>query len=268
MSVRQATILDRDVDLEMWVARVAGIVLFFLLWTYLASIYPENLMPTPYGTVEVAWTMVQEGIVLPHLTATLLRVFIAFIVAMLAGVTIGVLMGTSGFMRNFMTPYVMFTLSLPGVAVVLINVLIFGFTEITIVLTAVAITFPYVVINMMEGVEDIDHNLLEMSGAFDISRRRLLRRVVLPDVAPALFSSARFSISIGWRLVVTAEAFGGGTGIGYKLLQSFEGYQFTRSWGWALIFMAVIIVIEYVFLKPIERRVFDYRDDVGFAVAG
>lgn len=261
-------VLGLDLDVEDMLARLAGILLFFLIWTYIASIFPEQLMPAPIETVEIAWRLTADGIIAPHLIATLSRVVAAFIISMLLGVTVGVFMGSFEFVRNFMTPYVMFTLSLPGVAVVLINILIFGFTETTIVLTAVAITFPYVVINTMEGVEDIDQDLVTMSQAFDISRLRLLRRMVLPDVAPSLFASVRFSISIGWRLVVTAEAFGSGTGVGYKLLQTFAAYRFEESFAWALVFMIVIILIEYGIFKPLERRVFDYRGDVGFAVAG
>lgn len=261
-------ILGRDVDIEKWVARVAGIALFFVIWTYIASIFPEQLMPAPIETFNLAVGLFEGGVVVTHFGATFARVIAAFIIAMLLGVAAGVLMGSTDFFRDFMTPYIMFTLSLPGVAVVLINILIFGFTETTIVLTAVAITFPYVVINTMEGVEDIDYDLITMSHSFDISRRRLLRRMILPSVAPALFASVRFSISIGWRLVVTAEAFGSGTGVGYKLLQTFAAYRFEESFAWALLFMLAIVLIEYGIFKPLERRAFDYRGDVGFAPAG
>lgn len=267
MNVNQE-ILGREVDVEKWVGRAAGLVLFYVLWTWIASTFPENLMPDPLETVTIALELAREGLIATHFAATFSRVLAAFVVAMILGVSAGVLMGSTKFFRDFMTPYVMFTLSLPGVAVVLVNILIFGFSEITVVLTAVAIVFPYVVINTMEGVENIDYDLVTMSNSFEISRGRLLRRMILPNVAPSLFSSVRFAISIGWRLVVVAEAFGSGTGVGYKLLQTFDAYRFEESFAWALVFMLAIILIEYGIFKPLERRVFDYRENVGFAVAG
>ncbi|WP_080508304.1 ABC transporter permease [Haloparvum sedimenti] len=256
-------------------ARMIGIGVGFVLWSLLAAQFPRELLPTPIETVGLAWGLVADGTAWIHISTTFQSLFWAFLFAMLLGGTLGVLMGLNSYSQNFFTPYVNIGLSIPGLAWAAVAFLVFSYGSIALgtlrfapVVAATLTVFPYVAINIWKGVENIDHDLLRMANAFSISRRRVLWRVVLPNIAPQIFSAVRFGLAIGWKVTIIAELFAGSAGVGYKLEHAYQVYQYEEAWAWAAVFLFIIILIEYGVFKPIERRAFDWRSDVELSDIG
>ncbi|PCR88889.1 ABC transporter permease [Natrinema ejinorense] len=249
-------------------ARVFGIVLGFVGWFALASVFPNELMPFPQEALGDAWNLVASGVAGTHLWATMWRTLWGFIGSMVLGTMLGVFMGVNNFGQRFFTPWVVVGLSIPAIAWAAVATLVFGISIITPVSATVLTTFPYIAINVWKGVESIEADLVAMSKSFNISRKRMLKRLILPSAAPFLFSGFRFGLAISWKIVTIAEIFVGNSGVGYKLMQTYQLYQFEQAWAWAALFMVVILIIEYVVVKPLEKRVFEYRHDADFDLIG
>lgn len=247
-----------------WPARLFGLAIGFLGWYGLATIFPNELMPYPIETLVITGELVQSGDVWGHLSATLWRVLWGFVGSMAVGIAFGVLMGSSNYGRAFLTPFILIGLAIPAIAWAGISFLIFRFGTLTPVVATVAVTFPFVAINVWKGVEDVDWPLIEMSKSFGVSNRRILARSVIPDTAGALLTATRFGLAISWKIVTIAEMFAGSEGVGYKLVQAYNAYLFEEAWAWAILFMIVILFIEYALIQPLERRVYAYRNDTDF----
>lgn len=246
-------------------ARIFGIGLGILGWYLLALVFPNELMPYPYETVQLVLDLFRSGAVVEHLSITFQRTIAGFVGSVILGGGLGILLGLNTFGRKFFTPYVVVGLSMPAVTWAAVATLIFGFGFLSPVTATILTTFPYIAINVWKGVENIDVDLIEMSNAFEISKPRILWRVLLRDTAPALFSAGRFGLAISWKIVTLAEIFASSSGIGYKLIQAYELYKFEEAWAWAAVFMIVILLIEYGVFKPLERRVYKYREEMSFA---
>ncbi|MFB6142763.1 MAG: ABC transporter permease [Halorientalis sp.] len=247
-------------------ARLFGIALGLAAWYGLASVFPNQLMPYPLETLQLTWELIVSGVVVPHLAATLWRTLWGFVGAAIIGSVLGVLMGSNDYGRRFVLPYVVAGISVPAIAWAAISTLVFGFSQMTPIMATVAVTFPFIAINVWKGVENIDADLVAMSSSFGVSNRRLLWRVVVPNASPQLFSGARFGLAISWKIVTIAEIFASSSGIGYKLIQAYSRYQFEKAWAWAVVFMLVILLIEYGVFRPLERKVYEYRPDADFDV--
>jgi NitT/TauT family transport system permease protein len=170
-------------------------------------------------------------------------------------------MGSNPFGLKFFIPYIIVGLSIPAIAWAAIGTLVFSFSIWAPVSATVAVTFPFIAINVWKGVENIDSDLVDMSKSFGTSNSRILRRLIIPNAAPELFSGVRFGMAISWKIVTIAEMFSSSSGVGYKLVQAYERYQFERAWAWAIVFMIVILAIEYFVLRPLERKAYAYRQD-------
>lgn len=268
MATRDRSALGRLFSLPLPdpVARAFGIGLGIAAWYGIAAIFPAELMPYPAETLILTWELVVSGIVTTHLLDTLWRTWWGFVGAMVVGVGIGVVMGTNDFGRQFALPYVVAGLSVPAIAWAAVTTLIFGFSELAPITATVAVTFPFIAINVWKGVENIDADLVDMCESFDVSRPRMLRRVIIPNAAPQLFAAVRFGLAISWKIVTIAEIFASSSGIGYKLIQAYTRYQFERAWAWAVVFIVVILLIEYGILRRLERKVYEYRHDADLEV--
>ncbi|WP_340098686.1 ABC transporter permease [Salinibaculum salinum] len=251
-----------------WAARAFGILLFFVGWVALASVFPEDLLPFPQETLLLAWEFTASGSVWPHLAATLSRIFWGFLGGMAVGVFMGVQMGISDYQRKFLTPHVMLSLSIPHISWGITATLIFGYDILAPIVATILVVFPFVAVNVWKGVENIDGDLLKMSQSFDLSFSRTVRRIILPNIAPSLFSGSRLGLAMSWKAVTITEMFAASSGLGYKIIESYESIYFERAWAWVVIAMVVILLIEYGIFKPLQRRVFEYRQDADFTMLG
>lgn len=249
-----------------WVARGIGLGLGIGGWIAIAAVFPMGLFPTPLETVVALQALAESGALWPNLWATLSRSLWGFAGATVIGVSLGVLMGLSNFGERFSTPYVLIGLSIPGIAWGAIWTIILGLGgEATIYATVVTVA-PYIGVNVWKGVENIDTDLIKMSRSFGISRRRLMRRMVLPSIAPALFTATRFGLAISWKVETAVELFATNDGIGKQAFNAFARFQYSRSMAWAALFVIVIVLIEFIVFRPLERKVFEYRQDADFDV--
>lgn len=257
-----------DDNLKRWAPRIVAVVFTYGLWYGIASVFPQNLMPYPIETLELAWGLYASGAAIEQLIPTLSRIAVAFVCAMVIGILLGIAMGSTDFGQKYFSPFVIIGLALPSIALAAISRLVFGFSFIAPVVAATIAVFPFITVNIWKGVENVDQSLLEMSNAFDISNRRLLRRVIIPNTAPSLFAAIRFGLALSWKVVTVVEVFASSNGIGFMVSSSYDSFRFAESFAWAVVFMVVVIFVEYLVLKPLERRMFEYRQDVEFDLVG
>lgn len=260
--------LSRDWIWDRFGARAFGLLLGLVGWTALAAVFPNQLMPYPQETVLLAWGLVERGVVWVHLSATLWRTVLGFAGAMALGVGGGILMGINDYGQKFLTPYTVIGLSIPAIAWAAVGTLVFGFTIWAPVVATALTTAPFIAVNIWKGTDSIESDLVTMSRSFSVSRPRMLWRLIIPNAAPMLFSAFRLGLAMSWKIVTITELFAASSGIGFKLMQTYQLYQFEQSWAWATVFIVVILGVEYGLVKPIERRVFEYRQDAEFNLLG
>jgi NitT/TauT family transport system permease protein len=78
------------------------------------------------------------------------------------------------------------------------------------------------------------------------------------------FSTVRFGFSVAIRVVTIAEIVASSSGVGYKIIQTYSRYQFAEAWAWVIVFMLVLLFLEYGILEPLEQRAFRYRKQDAF----
>lgn len=251
---------------EKWLARIVGFLLGIGMWYLITYVFPMGLFPGPGETVVASWNLLSSGTVWPHMSATFFRTLLGFLGAAVIGIAFGVVMGINSFGQYFSTPLIIIALSIPGIAWAAIYTIIFGFGIAAPVVATAVTVFPYISLRVWKGVETIDINRIEMSQSFNISRRRLFRRLILPSIAPALFTAVRFGLAISWKVETQAELFASNLGVGYQALEMFSRYQYDSAMAWAAVFVVIVFAIEMLALRPIEKRVFAYRKEADFDV--
>ena len=243
-----------------------GVILGLATWYAIAIIFPMGLLPNPHETAIASYELIRSGNVWPHLWATLFRTFWGFAGAAILGIAAGVFMGINDFGEDFVTPYIMIAVSIPGIAWAAITTLIVGFGTLAPILATVVTVFPYMALNVWKGVENIDTDLIAMSRSFTTSRPRLLVHMIIPSVAPAVFTALRFGLAISWKVETAAELFASNTGMGIRAIEAFRFYDFQGAMAWSIIFVVFIVLVEVLILRPLERKVFEYRPEADFDV--
>ena len=210
------------------------------LWGSISNVFNDQ---SPFGTM----------------ATTLWRVLAGLALSMLIGTAIGMAMGLRRDVENFMAGWIMVLLTFPAIAWAFLAVLWFGLRGWVPVFVVVAIVIPFVAMNAWSGTKAMDKELLDMSKAFRANRGLRIRRIILPQLMPFFFSSLRIAFAVSWKIVLIGEAFGIPSGVGRELTAWFSDLRADMILAWALMFMAVMMFIEFVVFRWWERRVFSWR---------
>jgi NitT/TauT family transport system permease protein len=234
--------------------RCLSFVVMIASWQIIATVADSRLVPGLWQICHAVVVDVNSGVLLHNLLITLRRVVIAFSTAMVLGSVIGYAMGRSRLLDTVLDGWIITLLNIPALITIVLAYVWFGLVETAAVVAVMLNKFPSVVMTLRQGARALDRDYAEMASLYRVGKWRTLRYVTWPQLAPFVFTAARTGLSIVWKIVLVAEALGRGDGIGGQLQLFFQNFDVTRLIAYALVFIAVVQVIEAAILLPLERR--------------
>lgn len=238
---------------------IGSLVALVLVWAAVAGLLASRLFP---GPLEVWHTFVREvetGSLVRHVGATLARVVVSFVLAMLIGSAIGLALGRVKSADRFFDSWLIFFLNLPALVVIILCYVWFGLTELAAI-TAVAINkIPNVAVTVREGARSLSRDLAEMASVYRFGWWRTLRHVTLPQLAPFFAAAARSGLALVWKIVLVVELLGRSTGVGHQLNVAFQLFDVAMILAYAITFILVVQAIEIGLLQPIDAKVNRWR---------
>lgn len=233
-----------------------------LFWWLLSLTLPPEVMPGPYETTLTLWKEIAAGEVGLHLSMTLLRVVGGLLLALVIGVPVGILMGIDRRAESMLDIWIMVALTVPSLCYALVCFIWLGLNEAAAIVAIGVTAAPSIAINLWEGVKSIDAKLVGMARVFEATRLTILWRVLLPQVLPYVMAAARFGLGIIWKITVFVELIGRPSGVGFKLYYWYQLADMKEVLAWTLLFTLIMLLIELVIFKQLERRLFAWRPRV------
>lgn len=197
--------------------------LLLLVWELLCS-RPGAALPPPSKVVEDTW----ELIVSPfydnggndvglawQMLASLKRVAYGYTLAVLAGVSLGVLVGQSTWALRGLDPLFQVLRTVPPLAWLPISLAGFrdGHPSAIFVIFITAI-WP-IIINTSIGIRNIPDDYRNVAKVIRLNGIEYFGKIMLPAAAPFIFSGLRIGVGLSWLAIVAAEMLIGGVGIGF-----------------------------------------------------
>lgn len=239
--------------------RAATIAVVILLWQGISGFFLPVFFPGPVVLAERMIAIYGNPASYVVVGETLARIFEGFAISMAIGTALGLVMGLRPAVEIFFDSWIMVLLSFPAVCWAFLSVLWFGLSGVAAVLTIVLIVVPFVVMNIWEGTKAIEPDLVEMAQVYRADGRLLLRKVLVPQLMPYIFSSLRIALSLSWKIALVAEAFGAGSGVGQQLITWFQDTRVDMMLAWGVSFMIVMVLIDLFVFRLWARRSFAWR---------
>jgi NitT/TauT family transport system permease protein len=208
------------------------------VWHVLAIVFSKSLgpfFPSP-GAVAAAWfdwatgatgvTVIYSGQLIVAIVASVRRIAIAFGIAVLLGIPLGILVGWLPSLRRIADPTLQLIRPIPVTAWVPISMLWFGIGDVAAIYLIVLAAFFPVYLNTLQGVRYVDPVVIRAGRMLGARGARLLTHVVLPAALPSIFAGLRISVGFSWMAVVASELVAVKSGLGYVM---FEAYGFLRA---------------------------------------
>ncbi|MGL6159654.1 ABC transporter permease [Microbulbifer sp.] len=198
------------------VSVIAGV----LIWHY-ATKYNFNYfinfenVPSP-GTVGSAFFVHgADSEFHTHIQVSIKRILIAYSLAVILGIVIGVMVGRSRSARAAVLPYIEVLRPIPAVAWIPLAILMWPTEESSIIyITFLGALFP-IILNTVHGVEQTPKVLVRAALSLGATRLDIFWHVVLPAALPSIAAGLAIGMGVSWFSLLAGEIISGQYGIGY-----------------------------------------------------
>jgi taurine transport system permease protein len=196
-----------------------------------------------------------------HLYMTLRRVFAGVVIGVGLGVALGLLMGSVGWVRSVLEPWLTFLRALPPLAYFFLLVIWLGIDEAPKVTLLALAALPPAAVATTAAVVAAPVSLTEAARALGATRLQVIRDVVVPSALPETFTGIRLAVGMAYSSVVAAELFNGIPGIG-GLVKDASNYNNTPVVLVGIFAIGFSGLIIDGLLRGAERRAVPWRGKV------
>jgi len=229
------------------------LVAIILLWQAICSGFrvSEFIFPSPARIAEQAWE--HRGAILGHAWRTFWVTMVGFGIAIVVGVLLGFLMGSSRLAYDAMYPLMTGFNALPKAAFVPILVVWFGIGVGPAVLTAFLISFFPIMVNIATGLATLEPELEDVLRVLGAKRWDVLIKIGLPRSMPYFYASLKVAITLAFVGTTVSEMTAANEGIGYLLISAGSSMQMGLAFG-GLVVIGAMAMIMYELFAVIEKR--------------
>ncbi|BAU74983.1 taurine ABC transporter permease TauC [Metapseudomonas furukawaii] len=227
-------------------------------WAVTAAGLIEPLfLPSPQAVLARGWKLLADGYLdaslWQHLGASLGRIGLALLIAVLTAIPLGIAIGRSHRVRGLVDPLIEFYRPIPPLAYLPLIVIWCGIGELSKVLLIYLAIFAPIVIATATGVRSADPAKLRAAQALGATPAQLVRHVILPSALPDILTGIRIGLGVGWSTLVAAELIAAQRGLGF-MVQAAAQFLVTDVVILGILLIAVIAFALELGLRALQRK--------------
>jgi NitT/TauT family transport system permease protein len=227
-----------------WYSRLKGIwvpLVLLIIWQAVSQLGWVNpqVLPSPIAVIQrwYAYLMpltefnpaegsymkwIFSGELIHDLLASAYRVVVGFLIGFILALPLGLLMGASTKIYEYLNPMLQVLRPIPPIAFIPLSILWFGLgNPPAIFLIAIGAFFP-VLVNTIVGVRAVDSIYIRAAQNLGAPPSTMFLKVMLPAAMPYILSGVRIGIGTGFICVIVAEMIAVNNGLGYRILEARE----------------------------------------------
>lgn len=237
----------------------SAVVLLFLIWK-LISLWTgsEQLIPSPEKTLLAVVDVVSRASFWPSLLTTIGRGLLGFTISLVLALLLGIPAGMNSTFRLLINPLLVTFRSTPVISLILLAIIWLG-NEMVPVFIAVLTMFPIICTNIIDGIRNVDKDLIEMGTTYRVSKQRIIREIYLPSISPFLTSGISNALGFGWRAIIIGEVLAQpGFGVGTQMQNAQIFLQVSELIAWTLIAILVSALFEFL-VRLAEKKLVRWK---------
>ncbi len=231
-----------------------SLVVWAALWEIVGRLELVFLMP-PFSSVLAACAELLRSASFRDAALVTLDAFATgLLVAVAAGVPLGVLMGRVQAVDRLLGMWVNVFVSAPLTALVPIIMILFGFGHTTIVATVVMFAVWIIVLDTRAGIRSVSASLLDMGHSFCATRLQMYTKILLWAALPEILAGVRLGVIRGVKGVVIGQLLVSIVGLGELFELYSRNFLMERFWALTILLFGFAVLLSEA-IELLERRV-------------
>src|SRR5260370_3346929 len=211
-----------DADSLLWrIVRPVGMAAIFLTgWGLAVRWSGSDVFPTPGNVGRGIVELIQKGLLLKYIVASVFRVSWGFTLAVALGVPLGLVLGWYSRAFQAFNPFIQILRPISPIAWIPVAILWFGVSDAApIFLIFLASVFP-ITVATIAAVQNMQLVYLRAAQNFGLGTGELFRQVILRACLPQIITGIRIALGVAWLVVVAAEMIAVNSGLGYLIIDA------------------------------------------------
>ncbi len=221
-----------------------SIIVLIGIWQLLSMLTDrEVLLPQPIHVFTRIYEMLLSGKFYGAVATTLLRANLSFLIALILGISLGLLAAFHSQIEAFLNPILSFLQTIPQISYMII--LLVWFDQFMCILIIILLmTFPIVYHNILTGMKNIDVSLIDIIRQYQHPMPFLIFKVYLPLIKPYIYSAIDAILPLSLKIGVMAEVLiQTRTGIGAQLYLARLNIDMTGVFAWTIC-LVILLMLE------------------------
>lgn len=194
--------------------------LFLTAWGIAVRLSGSDLFPTPGNVLRGIIELIEKGLLVKYVVASLFRVTWGFTLAVLVGVPFGLVLGWYARAFQAFNPLIQIFRPISPIAWIPVAILWFGVSDLApVFLIFLASVFP-ITVSSIAAVQNMQPVYLRAAQNFGLSGFELFRQVIFRASLPQILTGLRIALGIAWLVVVAAEMIAVNSGLGYLIIDA------------------------------------------------
>jgi NitT/TauT family transport system permease protein len=234
------------------------------LWEVAArlTVLSPRYFPPPSRVGAVLVESFAEGDLGGETAVTLTRLALAFALAAVPAVPLGLLMGMARPVRAALEPFIAVLFPVPKIALLPFLLILLGVGEPAFVLTGAISAFFQIIISTLAGVQTMDPRLLDVGRNYGAHGVRLFRTVILPAALPAIFTGLRLGLGLALVTIVAVEFIAAKSGLGHLVYRHWQTLSTPQMYA-AFALVGALGLLLTRGLRAVQARTLVWQEDPG-----
>lgn len=224
-----------------------ALIAFFTLWEIAPRLnWIDKRYVPPFSQVMDAFIgLIRSGKLFIHISASLQRVFIALLLAVIVGISVGFLIAFTDKIAKILRPVLEFFRNTPTLAIMPVLIIFFGLGEASKISILFYEALWPILIASIDVVKNVDPLSIKVAKSMKASRRELIIKVIIPSSIPNIITAFRLSATNTMLVLMVAEVMGGFKGIGLFIKTSGGKNMYA-----GVITIALIgVILNFIFVR-------------------
>lgn len=233
---------------------VVPFLVIIAAWVLAKSVFDvsDAALPSIGDVVHASNQLIDWGILPSDVSASLYRIALGTVLAIVIGVPLGLLLGSSRYGVTMFGPFLRFFRAVSGIAILPLLIIWFGFTERTIQVAILYTALIPIIFSTMIGVRTIPPAYRDAIETMGGGSARLVRDVYLPGALASIVVGIRLGVGYGWRALIAGEMLVGAGGLGFMIFGAQQFHALGQIVAGMILIGLLYLVIDRLILAPVE----------------
>ncbi len=232
---------------------IFAVCIWLFIWQYAAlRINKVFFLPSVTDTWNSLRKLAVSKDFISILLQTLGKISKGFLYALICGTILAIISSLSDFVKMLFLPVLKLIKSIPVASFIILALLWIQSSNLSVLISFLMV-LPIIYVNVLQGIESVDSQLLEMSQIFHMGRIRRICYIYIPHTLPFLITGCQIGLGFCFKSGIAAEIIGLPAGsIGERLYKAKLYLMTDELFAWTIVIVVMSVFYEFICMQMIR----------------